>query len=113
MLPPPAAPPLEAVLGAADVVTAGRIAGVGPPGALPLTREMLVDAPSGNLFGLTQNVAMRNVMVASLALFLVAALVLKIPFGNLGLWLSLHLWFAARGGLYWWALERRRTALFA
>ena len=58
MSPPPAAPPLEAVLGAADVVTAGRIAGVGPHGTLPLTREMLIDAPSGNLFGLTQNAGM-------------------------------------------------------
>jgi len=67
----------------------------------------------GILIGLTQNAVMRNVMVVSLALFLAAALVLKIPFGNLGLWLSLHLWFIARGGLYWWALERRRAAIFA
>ena len=63
----------------------------------------------GILIGLTQNVAMRNVMVASLGIFLVAALVLKIPFGNLGLWFSLHLWFIARGGFYWWSLERRRA----
>ena len=62
----------------------------------------------GILIGLTQNVAMRNGMVASLVVFLVAALVLKIPFGNLGLWLSLHLWFIARGSFYWWSLERRR-----
>jgi putative YjhG/YagF family dehydratase len=57
-MPPPPAPPLDAVLGAADVVTAGRIAGAGPHGTLPLTREMLIDAPSGNVFGLTQNVGM-------------------------------------------------------
>jgi MATE family multidrug resistance protein len=67
----------------------------------------------GILIGLTQNVLMRNGMVASLAVFLVAALVLKIPFGNLGLWLSLHVWFVARGAFYWWSLERRRAALFA
>jgi putative YjhG/YagF family dehydratase len=30
----------------------------GPPGALPLTEEMLLDQPSGNLFGLTQNAGM-------------------------------------------------------
>jgi len=67
----------------------------------------------GILIGLTQNVAMRNGMLASLVVFLAAALVLKIPFGNLGLWLSLHLWFVARGAFYWWSLERRRASLFA
>lgn len=67
----------------------------------------------GILIGLTQNAAMRNGMVASLGVFLVAALVLKLPLGNLGLWLALHLWFLARGGFYWWSLERRRSALFA
>ena len=67
----------------------------------------------GILVGLTLNVIMRNVMLVSLVIFLVAALLLKIPFGNLGLWLSLHLWFVARGSFYWWSLERRRGALFA
>jgi putative MATE family efflux protein len=67
----------------------------------------------GILIGLTQNVVMRNGMVASLVVFLVAALILKIPFGNLGLWLALHVWFLARGGYYWAALERRRATLFA
>jgi xylonate dehydratase len=51
-------PSLESVLGSADVVTAGRIAGTGPAGSLPLTPAMLHDAPSGDLFGLTQNVGM-------------------------------------------------------
>ena len=46
------------VLGSADVVSASRIVGEGPPGALPLTPEMLRESPSGNLFGLTQNVGM-------------------------------------------------------
>ena len=54
----PVPPPLEAVLGAADTVDAGRIVGTGPGGRLPLTPEMLVDSPSGNVFGLTQNVGM-------------------------------------------------------
>jgi len=51
-------PPLDAVLGSADAVASGRIAATGPEGRLPLTREMLVESPSGNLFGLTQNVGM-------------------------------------------------------
>jgi hypothetical protein len=55
---PPAAPPLETVLGSADVVAASRIAGVGPDGTLPLTRELLTDAPERQRFGLTQNVGM-------------------------------------------------------
>jgi putative YjhG/YagF family dehydratase len=35
-----------------------RLTGTPPPGSLPLTAEMLREEPSGNLFGLTQNVAM-------------------------------------------------------
>jgi len=54
----PLPPSLDAVLGAADTVVASRIVGTGPEGRLPLTREMLVESPSGNLFGLTQNVGM-------------------------------------------------------
>ena len=54
----PAVPPLESVLGSAEVVAAGRIAGDGPRGTLPLTPEMLRDLPSGDLFGWTQNVGM-------------------------------------------------------
>src|SRR4051812_4633667 len=49
---------LDAVLGSAASVSADRIAGTGPAGALPLTPEMLRESPSGNLFGLTQNVGM-------------------------------------------------------
>ncbi|AHG89664.1 dihydroxy-acid and 6-phosphogluconate dehydratase [Gemmatirosa kalamazoonensis] len=51
-------PSLEDVLGSAEVVSAGRIVGEGPAGALPLTPELLREAPSGDLFGLTQNVGM-------------------------------------------------------
>ncbi len=52
------APPLDAVLGSASVVAAGRLAGAGPAGRLPLTPDMLREEPSGNVFGLTQNVGM-------------------------------------------------------
>src|SRR2546430_7290373 len=51
-------PPLEAVLGTASAVAAGRLAGEGPAGRLPFTPDMLREEPSGNLFGLTQNVGM-------------------------------------------------------
>lgn len=51
-------PPLDSVLGTATAVAAGRLAGEGPAGSLPLTPEMLRQEPSGNLFGLTQNVGM-------------------------------------------------------
>ena len=54
----PALPPLESVLGSADAVSSGRIVGDGPSGALPFTPEMLRNSPSGDLFGLTQNVGM-------------------------------------------------------
>src|SRR3989440_4411498 len=52
------APPLDAVLGSASAVAAGRLAGAGPAGRLALTPEMLREEPSGNVFGLTQNVGM-------------------------------------------------------
>jgi putative YjhG/YagF family dehydratase len=53
-----APPSLDAVLGSASAIAKGRLAGEGPAGRLPLTPEMLREEPSGNLFGLTQNVGM-------------------------------------------------------
>lgn len=67
----------------------------------------------GILIGTTLNTTMRNGMVASLAVFLAAALALQPLLGNWGLWAALHCWFVARGAIYWWALERRRAGLFA
>jgi len=51
-------PSLDAVLGSASAIANGRLAGEGPAGKLPLTPDMLREEPSGNLFGLTQNVGM-------------------------------------------------------
>lgn len=51
-------PSLQDVLGGAGPVAATRLFGSGPAGSLPLTEEMLLQEPSGNLFGLTQNVGM-------------------------------------------------------
>jgi putative YjhG/YagF family dehydratase len=53
-----ATPTLEAVLGTAEAVAAARLAGEGPAGNLPLTPAMLREQPSGDIFGLTQNVGM-------------------------------------------------------
>ncbi|MDF2722585.1 MAG: dehydratase [Paenibacillus sp.] len=44
--------------GPADTYALIRTTAAGPSGALPLTHEMLLHAPSGHLFGLTQNVGM-------------------------------------------------------
>jgi putative YjhG/YagF family dehydratase len=54
-------PPLSEVLGdppGADGGTVLPTRGAGPAGRLPLTEAMLRDTPSGDLFGLTQNVGM-------------------------------------------------------
>jgi len=67
----------------------------------------------GIFIGVTLNVAMRNGMLASLVVFLAAALLLQPLWGNTGLWAALHVWFLARGAILWWALERRRPGLFA
>lgn len=66
----------------------------------------------GILVGTTLNAVMRDGMVISLAVFLAAALILQPLFGNVGLWASLHVWFIARGLIYWWGLERKKAGLF-
>ena len=65
-----------------------------------------------SLTGITLNVVIRNGMLASLLVFLAAAFALQPLLGNAGLWVALHVWFLARAGFYWWALEQRRAALF-
>jgi hypothetical protein len=52
-------------------------------------------------------------MLASMLVFLAVVLVATPVLGNYGLWLALHLWLLARGGIYWLALERRKPVLFA
>ena len=51
-------PSLESVLGSAEVLGGSRLSAEGPSGRLPITERTLRDEPSGNLFGLTQNVGM-------------------------------------------------------
>ena len=51
--------PLASLLDSADATLWEIVTkGAGPEGALPLTEEMLLNAPSGDLFGLTQNAGM-------------------------------------------------------
>jgi MATE family multidrug resistance protein len=66
----------------------------------------------GIMTGATLNSTMRNGMLVSLVLFLAAAFVLQPLLGNTGLWLAIHIFFLARGGIYFWAMRRRRAALF-
>jgi len=49
---------LDEILGDSESLRSSRISARGPDGKLPLTPEMLREEPSGNLFGLTQNVGM-------------------------------------------------------
>lgn len=51
-------PSLTSILGSADPLETTRTRGHGPEGQLPITAEMLLQEPSGNLFGLTQNAGM-------------------------------------------------------
>lgn len=67
----------------------------------------------GILIGATMNATMRNGMIVALAVFLAACLVLLPAYGNLGLWLAMHSFFAARGIYYWAALQTGRARLFA
>ncbi len=49
---------LEAVLGGGDLLAVTRTKARGPEGRLPITPEMLLSEPSGNLFGMTQDAGM-------------------------------------------------------
>lgn len=49
---------LESLLGDGSELAATRTKGIGPAGQLPLTPEMLLREPSGNLFGMTQDAGM-------------------------------------------------------
>ena len=48
----------EAIVGSDGAAWEVRTAAAGPAGRLPLTAEMLLERPSGDLFGLTQNAGM-------------------------------------------------------
>src|ERR671927_437359 len=54
---PPISDDLDELIGG-DAPLDVRTSAPGPQGSLPLTADMLRDSPSGDLFGLTQNVGM-------------------------------------------------------
>lgn len=51
-------PSLATILGGSDHIDATRTHSSGPAGHLPITEDMLLNEPSGNLFGMTQSVGM-------------------------------------------------------
>ena len=51
-------PSLEEIYGSFDEIEATRLSGPGPQGRLPITEEMLLQYPSGHLFGMTENAGM-------------------------------------------------------
>ena len=54
----PLSPALDTILGTSYQIEETRLQGFGPSGSLPISEEMLLNEPSGNLFGLTQNAGM-------------------------------------------------------
>lgn len=67
----------------------------------------------GIMIGATLNVTMRNGMVASLVLYLVAAAVLQPLAGLWGLWIAFHILLLGRAAIYALAMERRKQEIFA
>jgi len=53
----PAFPP-DDILGGGELMAATRTKAAGPAGQLPITAKMLLEEPSGNLFGMTQDAGM-------------------------------------------------------
>jgi xylonate dehydratase len=51
-------PTLEEIYGSFNEIEDTRLSGPGPRGRLPLTEEMLLNYPSGHLFGMTENAGM-------------------------------------------------------
>lgn len=66
----------------------------------------------GVMTGATLNVIIRNGMVASLLIFLAAAMLLQPILGIDGLWIALHLFFVARGVIFWFAVRWKMPVLF-
>ncbi len=63
--------------------------------------------------GATLNVLVRNGMIASTIIYVVSAIILEKWFGLTGLWISLHVFFMARGAIFWFAVKARLNSLFS
>lgn len=80
--------------------------------ATPLS-GVLAFQMDGVFIGATWSQDMRNMMLLSFALYLVALLSLGALFGNHGLWAALHIFLLARGITLYMIMRRRSAALFA
>ena len=69
--------------------------------ALTAPAGVLAFQMDGVFIGATWSSDMRNMMLVSLAVFVVAAFALMPPFGNHGLWAALNVFLLARGLLLW------------
>ncbi len=66
----------------------------------------------GVMAGATMNTIIRNGMLVSFAIYLAAAYLLENWLGLTGLWLALHVFFVARGVIFWFAVKVRLRVLF-
>lgn len=80
--------------------------------ALTAVSGVLAFEMDGVYIGATWSRDMRNMMLLSLALFIALSLVLTEIWGNLGLWISLNIFLAARGFTLLALLPRRRDKAF-
>jgi len=66
----------------------------------------------GVMTGATLHTIIRNGMVASFLIYIIAAYILQNLFGLIGLWLALHIFFVSRGVIFWFAVRAKLPALF-
>ncbi len=67
----------------------------------------------GVMTGATLNTIIRNGMLASTVIYIGAAYWLQNQFGLGGLWIALHVFFVARGVIFWIAVRARLTSIFS
>lgn len=65
----------------------------------------------GIFIGLTASRAMRDSMLISLVIYLGIHYVLKVDYGNHGLWLALLIFMVARGIIQWWVYRKRKLGV--
>lgn len=83
-----------------------------PYAAFTAVTGVLAFQMDGIFIGATWSRDMRNMMLVSLGVFIVALLVLTGPLGNHGLWIALHLFLIARGVLLFLLLPSRMKTAF-
>lgn len=67
----------------------------------------------GVMTGATMNNLIRNGMLASFVIYIIAAYILQNLLGLLGLWLAMNVFFVVRGIIFWVAVSQRTAKLFA